>query len=447
MSYQRTKTIGAMVYLVLFLLVFGRVLAQNSDDCQAIEECQALLEKYEGEIKQHEQNINRTQREEKNLKNRIYLIREKITKLEKEILRSEIIVNDLKVQIEDTTLSIEKKTREIERHRAQLAEILRDVYLEDQKSILEIVLEGEDISDFFNNLVALEALSLKNQEILQSIKNLKLELQTQQQTLKEEKGDWQKNKEIQILEKAQSQKTKTEQEWLLNKTRGEEVEYQKLLATSQEAARQIRERIFELIGVVEAPTFEEALELARYVEKVTRVRPALLLAVLTQESSIGKNVGQCYLKNPETGEGIAVKSGKKIARVMKPSRDVPHFLAITKGVGRDPYNTLVSCPMSFGWGGAMGPAQFIPSTWVLYQDKVTQITGKPADPWSIKDAFLAAGLLLKDAGAVRQNTEAEWRAAMIYFSGSTNVKYRFYGDSVIDLAKDYEKDIKTLESI
>jgi len=101
--------------------------------------------------------------------------------------------------------------------------------------------------------------------------------------------------------------------------------------------------------------------------------------------------------------------------------------------------------MSFGWGGAMGPAQFIPSTWVLYKDKITAITGKPADPWNIKDAFLAAGLLLRDAGASRQTYDAEWKAAMIYFSGSTNPAYSFYGNSVMAIAKEYEQDIAQLE--
>jgi membrane-bound lytic murein transglycosylase B len=93
----------------------------------------------------------------------------------------------------------------------------------------------------------------------------------------------------------------------------------------------------------------------------------------------------------------------------------------------------------------MGPAQFIPSTWILYKDRVKAITGKPADPWSIKDSFLAAALYLADYGAKKQTYNAEWKAAMIYFSGTTNKRYRFYGDSVIRITKQYEKDIKEIE--
>jgi membrane-bound lytic murein transglycosylase B len=102
--------------------------------------------------------------------------------------------------------------------------------------------------------------------------------------------------------------------------------------------------------------------------------------------------------------------------------------------------------MSFGWGGAMGPAQFIPSTWMTYKGKVKNITGKPADPWNINDAFLASALYLSDCGAKQKNYDGEWKAAMIYFAGSINTKYRFYGDSVIKITKQYEEDIKAIEN-
>ncbi|GAI57979.1 unnamed protein product, partial [marine sediment metagenome] len=151
------------------------------------------------------------------------------------------------------------------------------------------------------------------------------------------------------------------------------------------------------------------------------------------------------------GDGVVAFNGRIIKKVMAPGppyskrNDVKYFKQVCQELGRDPYNTLVSCPMSYGWGGAMGPAQFIPTTWILYRDKVKAITGKAADPWNIKDAFLASALYLADYGAAQQTYNAEWRAAMIYFSGTTNIKYRFYGDSVMKIASQYEEDIKAIE--
>jgi membrane-bound lytic murein transglycosylase B len=239
--------------------------------------------------------------------------------------------------------------------------------------------------------------------------------------------------------------TKKEQEKILEQTKGKESEYQKMLAATKQKAAEIRARIFELIGVPEAPTFGEALDIAKYVERITGVRPAFLLAVLEQESAIGQNVGQCFLANTSTGAGVKANgNGAIVPKVMSPARDVPYFLNITKDLGRDPFKTLVSCPMSFGWGGAMGPAQFIPSTWMLYKDRVKSIFGS-ADPWSIKDSFLAAGLYLSDYGAAKKTRDAEWRAAMIYFSGSTNSRYSFYGNSVLTRADKFAGWIADIE--
>jgi hypothetical protein len=38
----------------------------------------------------------------------------------------------------------------------------------------------------------------------------------------------------------------------------------------------------------------------------------------------------------------------------------------------------------------------------------------------------------------------EWAAAMRYFSGSTNLQFRFYGDNVVILAEKYQADIDQL---
>lgn len=414
-------------------------------DCDTIEECKGLLEEYEKKIEEYRQDVNRTRSEQQTLQNKIYSLRQKINQLDYEIKRSTIIISDLETQVDETEQSISKSEMNIEKSREQLTQIMQRIYEEDQKSSLEIFLASNSLSGFFENVFALEQLLAENYKLLEEIKGLKINLEGQKEVLGEKQEEWVKTKQMQLLQKQESQSVKSEQEWLLERTKGEEAEYQRLLAKNEAKAQQIRQRLFTLIGVPEAPTFGEAVEIARYVESITGVRAALLLAVFKQESNIGQNVGQCYLKNFETGAGIVASTGQPREKVMNPTRDVPQFLTICKESGRNPKNTLVSCPMSFGWGGAMGPAQFIPSTWIHYRGRVASTTGKPADPWNIKDAFLAAGFLLRDAGAADQTYNSEWCAAMVYFSGSCSSGYDFYGNSVLALADQYEQDIAHME--
>jgi peptidoglycan hydrolase CwlO-like protein len=444
MSSRISKICLSFLLVAAFILPTIFCFAQLSP----VEERKLLeeeLKNLEEQISQYEKDITKTQQEKKTLQNQISILKKKISKLDLQIQQSNVMIQDLSLQIKDTEASIGKTSLKIEDSKEKLSYILRAIYEEDQKSLIEVLLSESEISDFFDNLVALESLNTKNQELLENIKSLKSYLESQKQSLDEEKDDLEKMLEIQLLQKQENQDTKKEQESILEKTKGKESEYQKLLTETQKKAQEIRARIFELIGVPKAPTFGEAYEIAKYVETLTGVRPAFLLAILTQESNIGKNVGQCYLVDTQTGEGVRIQTGKIAPKTMSPTRDVPYFLSITQELGRDPFNTPVSCPMEYGWGGAMGPAQFIPSTWMRYRDRIKAITGKAADPWDIKDAFLAAALYLSDYGAGARTRDAEWKAAMIYFSGTVNTKYRFYGDSVLSLASQYEDDIEAIE--
>lgn len=419
------------------------------------EDYQELLKKcqdfYEEEVAEIEKDLGKTGVEKKTLENKIYTLRKKVKSLDYQISQSNLIIKDLGIQIEDTQGSIGKTSLKIESSKEKLANILRTIYEEDQKPVIEILLSGNSLSDFFDNLTALESLNLKNKELLQNIRTLKTNLEQQEESLDDEKGDLENMVKLKTYQKAENSKTKKEQEYYLRIT---EAEYQKQLKEQQEVeakAAEIRNRLFELIGVAEGGIkLGKAIEIAKYVEKMTNVRPAFLLAIIAQESmrygEFGGNVGQCYLKNTKTGDGVYIKTGNKAPRTMSPKR-IPSFLIITEELGRDPYNTPVSCWPGYGWGGAMGPAQFISTTWMIFRDRLKAITGRPGNPWDIRDAFLASGLYLSSSGASSQTKNGEWRAAMIYFSGSTtNSKYYWYADQVLIKADGFQRDIKSLEA-
>ena len=126
----------------------------------------------------------------------------------------------------------------------------------------------------------------------------------------------------------------------------------------------IKAKTFELLQVSPI-TFGEALDIANYVSELTKIRPAFLLAI-TQEELVLEKLDMCYLADIKSGNGIRITDGKIRPKTMHPTKNIPLFLRITKELGKDPLKTPITCPMSFGWGGAMGPADFIPSTWVSY---------------------------------------------------------------------------------
>ena len=279
--------------------------------------------------------------------------------------------------------------------------------------------------------------------LIKQLRVVRGQIVQQKSTLEVQKNDASNLLQVKTIQKQELVNTLTEQSDLLTQTKGLEANYNASLTDKKKLATQIRNRIYELFNTGKTITFGQAVEIAKLANKLTGINTAFVLAILTQESNLGKNVGTC------NRAGDPPEKGWKV--IMKPERDQDPFLQITNELGLNTDTTPVSCPMKdkngkqVGWGGAMGPAQFIPSTWMGYKDKVTAITGSPANPWDIRDAFVASGLKLKAAGAA--DTEASWwKAAMIYFSGSTNTQFRFYGDNVVTLAKKYQQDIQDLSN-
>lgn len=209
--------------------------------------------------------------------------------------------------------------------------------------------------------------------------------------------------------------------------------------------------------------FGTALQYAEVAEKATGVRAAVTLGILKQETNLGENLG--------TGSWTVD---------MNPTRDQPVFTYITSTLGLDPNKMPVSKRPSYGWGGAMGPGQFIPSTWVCYGGFVNSVTNtctpsgglgtafwqgpwkyvagkdrvrtllkasEPSNPWEAQVAIMATAMLMADNGADAQTYGAERLAALRYFAGwtgATNPAFSFYGDSVMQFAAQFQQQINIL---
>ena len=231
------------------------------------------------------------------------------------------------------------------------------------------------------------------------------------------------------------------------------------LEVQQKTAAQLRLALFELSGGGGPIPFPEAVSLAELAGSQTGVSAALILAILEQESHYGSNIGSCVYNDVVHGKDV-----------MHPDRDQPVFKVIANVLGFDPRSQQVSCPWirageRIGWGGAMGPSQFIPSTWSIYggivkkggewvysqsDDAIRRLTGSdlPSNPFRNRDAFMATALLMRDNGAVAGNYNAEWTAAIRYFAGWAGARNPInhpYGDNVMAIKSRLESEIKILQ--
>ena len=468
---QIKKTILSLALLVSFLfpiLIFAQVdedtclslISDTDKTCNLLGEkkCQESLTEclkiFQEKSDFYEGKVNQTKQEGDTLENQIYILNNKVRGLNNEIYQSNLMIKDIRFQIGDTESSIETSKERIDDSQDKLAQLLRLVYEQDNRSLIEIMLAEEELSDFFDELAALEALSQKNKELLGSIKDLKVQLETSKVSLNEEKGDLEQTVVARTFQKEENLRLQNKQEYLLDVTKGQEAVYQEYLEENKEISSEIRKRIFNLAQVAdeEAPSFEEAYKMAQYVEGETGVRAELVLGLLEVESAVGKNVGQCNCEGKEFCRYPDIHYQEIMTK-----NHWEYFIKITDELGLDPNTTPVSCAVSGGkvqWGGAMGPAQFMPGTWLgkgysskaSYKDRIEKITGELASPWIVRDAFLASGLYLQDWGADSQNLQKEIGAVTAYLCGTSYMTARcqqaggyWYRNLVIEKASQWEK--------
>jgi peptidoglycan hydrolase CwlO-like protein len=430
--YASELTISLAVLVCAFLAsgeLFAQAVGQNEVESRRAQLQQELAE-IEREIEAQQVLLQDKQRERVSLERDIAILDAQIEKARLSIRARDLEIERLGQDIRGKETTIGDLSDKLDRERESLAQLLRRTNEIDDYSIAEIALSSQNISAFFSDLDSFDSIKEALQGSFVEIEMTKASTQEEKEQLEDKRSQEVELRHLQELERQKIAKQEQEKQQILKATKGVEAEYQKVILAKEKSAAEIRTELFTLRGSSAIP-FEKALEYANYASSKTGVRPAVILGVIAEESNLGENVG--------TGNWMTD---------MHPTRDRPVFQEICSRLGLDPDKMPVSKKPWYGWGGAMGPAQFIPSTWVLYEDRIAKLAGQePPSPWDPKTAFVATALLMMDNGADRGTYAAERLAALRYFAGWKNAEkpsYAFYGDEVMALAEKYQRQIDIL---
>jgi hypothetical protein len=450
----------------LFLLFLVPILGSAdvvSERRAQLEHELALLEQ---EIAGQQQLLNAKAKERSSLERDVAILDAEIQKARLQIRARTLEIEKLNTGISGKEAHIGALDSKLERERQSLAQILRKANEIGEYSVLELVLGSQSLSAFYEDFDTFASVQESLSASFELIGETRVTTEGEKEALLDRRAQELELRRLQELEKGKIETAEKEKQRILSVTKGQEIAYQNFIKEKQKSAAQIRAELFSLRDSAAIP-FGTALTLAQRAEAATGVRAALILGVLKQETNLGEN----------TGTGVWTTD-------MHPTRDQPVFRYIMEVLGLNPDVMPVSRKPSYGWGGAMGPSQFIPSTWVCYggfinvntgdcgnskrslswdafwqgpweyranTDRIRTLVGgnDPSNPWTNEDAFMATALLMKENGASKGTREAERLAALRYFAGWSNATkpaYAFYGDAVIEFADYFETQIIILES-
>lgn len=451
-NYQLIAVIG----LIFLSLLFSRdVTAQfDVEKCnqrENEEDCRKRIEALAGEIKVLNVDINKEDQNQSLLGDEINKLTGEIKKTSTEIKKKNSLIKNIKKDIVNKEQSLKDLNERLRREKESLEKILRKRYELDDATLFEMILSSKQISDFYEDAPAFSYVQSSLSDSFEIIDNLKVEIYGEKSALEKKQTEEDAVKYALQVEQKKIEGQKKERNQALSVSEQKEASLAQLRKLKQEEQIRITNKLFELRDVAGGGiSFGDAYKYAKEAGSKTGVRPAFILAILEQESNLGKNVGTC---NRNTNEPIwsDIMPGPTSGSWRD---DQTIYKALMKKLGRPLVGTPLSCPIkingvSSGWGGAMGPSQFIPATWKDYENRIASSVGVSIpDPWNPRHAIHATALYVSNLGAQAQTYAAEKDAACKYYSGRScsdpSVKNAFYGNGVLNRAIKIQANIDLL---
>ncbi len=401
---------GKRIVLVLFLLfVFLLPLfqARAGDDSEdKIDDTKSAIKKLEKKKKKKEAVKQKYVQEANAVRSHINRLSGSIYSLNKQVSRLEEELNQCQENINRTEAEIQKKKQ-------RLAGLLRELSAYQKEMSLIVLDKRKGLNTYIRLRREVERLQ---SELIDSLNELKAE----KENLQKEKENKKALKE-QLLEKKSSLEGEKRQKTLVLQSANQKIADQdKEIKAIERKINHLRATLSSFLG--KSFDAKDIVEAVRFASKKTGVRKEFLMAMLDKESDLGRFTGGCTYKNTK------MRSSEKEL-----------FKKICKELGYNYKKKKISCALSYGYGGAMGVAQFMPSTWMGYKSIIARHTGhNPPDPWDLTDGVMAMAEKLKRAGADRK--KGEHYAAKVYYCGSPRSKYwnthcEAYADTVVSWAK------------
>lgn len=237
---------------LILVIAFALILSQpfsafadlQSDLQNEINQKQAQIQELEKQIAQYQDMVRNSQDQSNTLKNAITKMEAQIKKLDAQVRLTQTQISQANLKIEGLASDIATQNIAIEKQKTNLIQTIQAIDEYDQTGPLELILGSGDFSDLLNQAQYVNNLQTGLQQKLESIKELKNQLETQKTESETQKTALEKlkkqlNGQNQVLDAQRD-----EQKDLLTTSKNQEKVYQATLTTLQKQQKQIENEIF-----------------------------------------------------------------------------------------------------------------------------------------------------------------------------------------------------------
>ena len=324
-----------LLFVLCFKFSFSLVYAQTDEEKMAdlkvqIQALEQRAQQLKGTISQTQEQVNTLKNQIINLKNQMASLQTQISLTGKKIDKTKIEINNVQNNIFDTQEKIGKQKNTI-------GQLLLFMARRDKDNLLSIILKNNDLSDYFRQTQSAMAVNTNLINLVDDLQNTEDQLSQNKNNLEEKKSDLESLKQQQNAQKVSLGQATKDKDQLLKDTKGQEAQYQKMLA---EVERQ--ESVF----------FSQLRELE------TRVIQGGLYIVHVTASALPKK-GTKLFKWPEEGyritQGYGCTKYARCGRKSGPYNGAPHNgIDMAAGYGSPIYaianGQIIANGKNDGWG-------------------------------------------------------------------------------------------------
>lgn len=253
-SYKRNISFLIVFFVVINSILFNFVKAESVSELKGkITEKNIEMQKLEEEIKKWEGELNVVSSQKKTLNNELNYLNTTEKKLTTDLSLTNNRIYSTSLKIQQLGLEIGDKSNDIVKNEKALGEAVRSINEKEAYSFLEIILANKTLSDFWNDLEALENIQNEINIKTKTLKELKNGLEidkTESELIKEELSLYKEKLSDQKEIVAQN---KNEKNQLLSATKNQESAYQKILSEKLALKKAFEDELAQ---------YEEALRIA-----------------------------------------------------------------------------------------------------------------------------------------------------------------------------------------
>jgi len=348
-----------------------------------------------------------------------------ISYLNTNIANLNLNISQLKSAISQREKAISDLEQKIKKQKAILKEIILILYKYDSFSTIEMFFGQNTLSEVSQRIAEMDSVQKSLQRSVADIREAKDNLQKEKDVLIQKKDEQERLKAERAMQMQSLAVTQEQQSYYLSEIQNAKTPLEREMVRVKAELRSLQAVMNQISAYLSRWVLSGDLSWASIFGAVantfsgTGARAALLLAILQHETRFATNLGKTQIWNESSGQYEDFKT-------------ITSELCQAYG---QPYCSRDQLPLSPS--GAMGPAQFMPSTWKGFQSKLKNAFGQVPNPWNLFHAIYAMGLYV-----VRY--PSDHTAACAYLLGGKNSNCtHWYADAVSASAKEWDEILKT----